>query len=163
MVRTKGRQMNAARICTMFFATALLANVANAGPGIPTDGSIADTAEKVVDSVVNISISHEVKQDANDVFFAPWSGDRGSQMQYGKGSGVIVTASGRILTNAHVVDNADNIKVTLQDGTELDAKVVGKDVHADLAVIQLKGKFPALKPITFGDSTALRLGDIVLA
>jgi serine protease Do len=155
--------MNAARICTMFFATALTAGVANAGPGIPTDGSIADTAEKVVDSVVNISISHEMKQDPNDMFFAPWGGDSGSQMQYGKGSGVIVTASGRILTNAHVVDNADNIKVTLQDGTELDAKVVGKDIHADLAVIQLKGKFPALKPITFGDSTALRLGDIVLA
>jgi S1-C subfamily serine protease len=80
-----------------------------------------------------------------------------------KGSGVIVTASGRILTNAHVVDGADDIKVTLQDGTELDAKVIGKDVHADLAVLQLQGKFPALKPITFGDSSALRLGDIVLA
>ncbi len=80
-----------------------------------------------------------------------------------KGSGVIVTASGRILTNAHVVDGADDITVTLPDGTEADAKVIGKDTHADLAVIQLKGKFPNLKPITFGDSSTLRLGDIVLA
>src|SRR4051812_23582340 len=111
--------MTPARICTMFFATALVGGVANAGPGIPTDGSIADTAEKVVESVVNISISHEVKTDPNEMFFQPW-GDSGSQIQTGKGSGVIVTSSGRILTNAHVVDSADNIKVTLPDGTELD-------------------------------------------
>jgi serine protease Do len=77
---------------------------------------------------------------------------------------VIVTANGRILTNAHVVDGFEDIKVTLQDGTELDAKVVGKDTHADLAVLQLKGNVPRnLKPLAFGDSSTLRLGDIVLA
>ena len=140
-------------------------SVAHAAPvaGIPTDGTIADVAERTVDSVVNISTSHQSK---NEVVFDPFSGDDQTvtpQRELAKGSGVIVTASGRILTNAHVVDGADDIKVTLQDGTELDAKVIGKDVHADLAVLQLKGKFPALKPITFGDSSAMRLGDIVLA
>ena len=147
--------------------------VAHAGPaaGIPTDGSIADAAERTVDSVVNISSWH---QNRNRVSFPqdPFGGGGdeddgfgfgGPQHSLAKGSGVIVTASGRILTNAHVVDGADDIKVTLQDGTELGAKVVGKDVHADLAVLQLQGKVPALKPITFGDSSALRLGDIVLA
>jgi Do/DeqQ family serine protease len=141
-------------------------SVANAGPavaGIPTDGTIADVAEHTVDSVVNISTWH---QEKNEVSFDPFGmggDDQSPQRSMAKGSGVIVTASGRILTNAHVVEGADDIKVTLQDGTELDAKVIGKDIHADIAVLQLQGKFPALKPITFGDSSALRLGDIVLA
>ena len=143
--------------------------VAHATPAaaIPTDGSIADVAERVVDSVVNISVKQEVRNQ-NTGFFDPFSGDpfesdQGTRVVSGKGSGVIITATGRILTNAHVVDGMDDIKVTLQDGTELDAKVVGKDPQADLAVIQLKGNFPPLKPIAFGDSSALRLGDIVLA
>jgi len=67
------------------------------------------------------------------------------------------------LTNAHVINGAQEINVTLQDGTELKAKVVGKDTRADLAVLQLEGKFPALKPIPWGDSAGLRLGEIVLA
>ena len=93
-----------------------------------------------------------------------FGGDGSPQQRWsGKGSGVIVTASGRILTNAHVVNGADDITVTLHDGTELDAKVVGKDTKADLAVIQLEGKFPALKPIPWGDSSTLRLGEVVLA
>jgi serine protease Do len=76
---------------------------------------------------------------------------------------VIVTGSGRILTNAHVVRGADDITVTLQDGTELTAKVVGTDPRADLAVLQLEGKFPTLKPIPWADSSTLRLGEVVLA
>lgn len=142
--------------------------VAQAAPaGIPTDGTIADVAERTIDSVVNIDVSHTEKNGFGRFKMDPFSGDPFGmdmpQKTFGKGSGVIVTASGRILTNAHVIDGADDIKVTLQDGTEVDAKVVGKDTHVDLAVIQLKGKFPTLRPIAFGDSTALRLGDIVLA
>jgi Do/DeqQ family serine protease len=133
---------------------------ANATPGIPTDGSIADTAERVVDSVVNIATSAEVEVDP---FFGSFMGVDGPQKQQGKGSGVIITASGRILTNAHVVKGADDITVTLQDGSELDAKVVGVDPRADLAVIQLEGKFPSLKPIPWADSSTLRLGEVVLA
>ncbi len=133
---------------------------ASAHPALPTDGSISDTAEKVVDSVVNISVQAEVEVDP---FFGAFMGQDGPQIQQGKGSGVIVTQNGRILTNAHVVRNAKDISVTLQDGTELDAKVVGTDPRADLAVIQLEGKFPALKPIPWGDSSTLRLGEVVLA
>jgi len=132
---------------------------AQSRPGLPTDGSISDVAEKVVDSVVNISVEAEVEADPFSGFF----GDEGPQKQQGKGSGVIVTQNGRILTNAHVVNHATDITVTLQDGTELDAKVVGVDPHADLAVIQLEGKYPALKPIAWADSSSLRLGEVVLA
>ena len=139
-------------------------SIAQAGPSahavMPVDNTIPDVAERVVDSVVNISIEADVPvQDPFGGFF----GDSDVEHMAGKGSGVIVTADGRILTNAHVVNGADQITVTLQDGTELPAKVVGKDTKADLAVIKLQGKVPPLKPIPWGDSSQLRLGEIVLA
>jgi Do/DeqQ family serine protease len=143
--------------------------VAHATPSVLTDGSIPDVAERVVDSVVNISTSHAIETGPVnfDPFFSdpfsPGFGDPGDRKAMSKGSGVIVTASGRILTNAHVVKDADDIKVTLQDGNDYDAKVVGVDPKGDLAVLQLKGNVPQLKPLTFGDSSSLRLGDVVLA
>ncbi len=123
---------------------------ASASPGVPIDGSIADVTERTIDSVVNIANTHGNLQ---------WGG--GAALS--KGSGVIINATGRILTNAHVVEGADELVVTLHDGSEMPAKVVGKDPQADLAVIQLKGVVPPLRPIAIGDSNKLRLGDIVLA
>lgn len=162
--------MNRASLHSLLFVvgTALATvSAAHAAPvGMPTDGTIADVAERTVESVVNIDVEHRPKKGFRQMQMDPFGdffGFDAPQKSFGKGSGVIVAGDGRILTNAHVIDGADNIKVTLHDGTEVDAKVLGKDTHVDLAVIQLKGKFPALKPITFGDSVALRLGDIVLA
>jgi Do/DeqQ family serine protease len=135
-----------------------------------TDASIPDIAERVVDSVVNISTSKAVRGGPAEVdpFFtdpnSPAYGTRPSQRRLSSmGSGVIVTSSGRILTNAHVVQGADDIKVTVQDGTEYEAKIIGIDPKADIAVLQLKGKVPRFKPLTFGDSSLLRLGEVVLA
>jgi serine protease Do len=145
------------------------ATPAHATPSVLTDGSIPDVAERVVDSVVNISTSHVIEAGpaSFDPFFSdpfsPGYGDPGDRKAMSKGSGVIITPSGRILTNAHVVKDADDIRVTLQDGNDYEAKVVGTDPRADLAVIQLKGNVPTLKPLTFGDSSSLRLGDVVLA
>jgi len=145
------------------------ASPASAAPSVLADGSISDVAERTVDSVVNISTSHAVEAGpaSFDPFFSdpfsPGFGDPSDRKAMSKGSGVVVTSSGRILTNAHVVKDADDIKVTLHDGNDYDAKVVGVDPKADLAVIQLKGTLPALKPLTFGDSSALRLGEVVLA
>jgi serine protease Do len=142
---------------------------AHAAPSALTDASIPDIAERVVDSVVNISTAVVARGPADDDPFytdpdSPAYGQRPSaKRQQSKGSGVIVSASGRIVTNAHVVNGADEILVTLHDGSELQAKVVGIDPKGDLAVIQLKGKVPALKPLPFGDSNALRLGEVVLA
>jgi serine protease Do len=147
----------------LLIAVALAAgstSAAYAHPALPTDNSIADVAERVVESVVNISTEAEVPVDP---FFSGFFGMDDVQKMSGKGSGVIVTASGRILTNAHVINNAHRIKVMLHDGTEVAAKVIGKDTRADLAVLQLEGKVPALKPIPWGDSNVLRLGEIVLA
>jgi Do/DeqQ family serine protease len=150
-------------------ALRLGATEAHATPSMLADGSIPDIAERVVDSVVNISTSHAIEAGpaSFDPFFSnpfsPGFGDGGDRKAMSKGSGVIVTSSGRILTNAHVVKDADDIKVTLQDGNDYDAKVIGVDPKADLAVIQLKGNVPVLKPLTFGDSSTLRLGEVVLA
>jgi Do/DeqQ family serine protease len=145
-------------------------DAAHAAPSVITDASIPDIAERVVDSVVNISTSKAVRGGPAeaDPFFtdpdSPGFGTRPSQRRLASmGSGVIVTSGGRILTNAHVVNGADDIKVTVQDGTDYEAKIVGIDPKADLAVLQLKGKVPALKPVSFGDSSQLRLGEVVLA
>jgi serine protease Do len=156
-------------------AVALHSNppVAHATPStaVLTDSSIPDVAERVVDSVVNISTSRSMPRGpaAMDPFFtdpdSPGYGDLDGQAAKATalGSGVIVNGTGRILTNAHVVNGADDIKVSLHDGSELAAKVVGIDPKADLAVIQLQGKVPALHALAFGDSSSLRLGEVVLA
>ena len=139
-----------------------LAQADNAHVGALLDSNaIADVAERTVDSVVNISTEATIEPE--DDPFMSFFGPAQPQKMQGKGSGVIVTANGRILTNAHVVNGAQDITVSLQDGTELKAKVVGKDTRADLAVLQLQGKFPALKPIPWGDSSTARLGEVVLA
>ena len=144
--------------------------LAQRAPATITDASIPDVAERVVDSVVNISTAKAVRGGPaeSDPFFtdpdSPWYGRQPSQKKLAsKGSGVIISAQGRVLTNSHVVSGADDITVTLQDGSEHTATIVGQDPRADLAVLQLKGKLPPLKPLVFGDSNALRLGEVVLA
>lgn len=80
----------------------------------------------------------------------------------GEGSGFFVDGKGHIVTNAHVVDGADKVTVVLQDGTRLDAKIVGVDEKTDLAVLQTSpGKEPVW--VEFGDSSKVRVGDKVIA
>jgi Do/DeqQ family serine protease len=135
-----------------------------------TNTNIADVAERVVASVVGIASTRKIEGGVVefDPFFTnPFSpffgGEPDTRQQAAMGSGVIVSDKGRILTNAHVVRDADEIKVTTWDGTELDAKVVGVDSRSDVAVLQVEGDLPALRPIVFGDSNKLRLGEVVLA
>ena len=81
--------------------------------------------------------------------------------EYGAGSGVIVDKDGYIITNNHVVENADTIKVTLNDGRVFNAKVVGRDPKTDVAVIKIDGK--DLPFITLADSETIEVGDVCLA
>ena len=84
--------------------------------------------------------------------------------QTGMGSGIVIDKDGRILTNFHVVDSTDEVKVKFADGATFDASIVGTDPRSDLAVLQIKGQVPAdLIPATLGDSERLRVGEWVLA
>lgn len=89
-------------------------------------------------------------------------GQNGPIVGEAAGTGVVLTPDGQVLTNAHVVENAASIKVTLTNGKSYDARVVGRDTNADLALVQLKGAHD-LKPATLGDSSALQVGDDVVA
>src|SRR5471032_1827988 len=83
------------------------------------------------------------------------------QKESALGSGVVVTSDGYILTNDHVVDNADDIKVDITDGRTLTAKVVGTDPASDLALLKVTAT--DLRPLTFGNSDGVQVGDVVLA
>lgn len=93
-----------------------------------------------------------------------WRGPRRNMeipRQQGLGSGVIVTKDGYILTNNHVVDGADEVKVALQDGREFNAKVIGRDPKSDVAVIKIDAK--DLPAVPMADSDKVEVGDVVLA
>ncbi len=97
-------------------------------------------------------------------FFGPnFGGPRGPQQQRSLGSGVIIDASGLVVTNNHVIDGADQVKILLDDKREFDVEVVLKDPRTDLAVMRVKEgreKFPFLD---FANSDELQVGDVVLA
>jgi len=124
--------------------------------------SIADVAERVLPSVVTVATTVTQRQQPSMFPFFGGGGPSERQAQ-GIGSGVIVSADGYVLTNNHVVAEAKEIKVTTSDRREFDATVVGTDPKSDLAVIKIKGSPASLIPAQFGDSSKLRLGDVVLA
>jgi Do/DeqQ family serine protease len=102
----------------------------------------------------------------DDPMFRQFLGDRGPQQmpeqrRSGLGSGVIITTDGYILTNHHVIDGAEQIKVDLNDGRTLDAKVIGSDPPSDLAVLKIDAT--NLPVLALGDSDKVRVGDVVLA
>src|ERR1044071_8662592 len=97
----------------------------------------------------------------NDPVFRRFFGDQVPERSSSLGSGVIVSSSGYLLTNHHVVEAADEIEVALHDGRKLLAKIVGNDPETDLAVLRVDAE--NLPAITFGSSDALKVGDVVLA
>ena len=135
-------------------------------------GSIADVVERVVPSVVSISSTRVTRMRQMPFedpffrfFFGPGQGGGGNpheQREQGLGSGVIV-GDGLVITNNHVVDQADEVKVATYDNRQFDATVVGADPKSDLALLRIKGATTGLKPLGLGDSSRLRLGDVVLA
>jgi serine protease DegQ len=131
-------------------------------------GSYHDAVRRATPSVVNIFTSKEIRSPRhpllNDPVFRRFFGDQlpdEAQRASSLGSGVIVSTTGYVLTNHHVVEAADEIEVALPDGKKLLAKVVGNDPETDLAVLRVSGE--SLPAITFGSSDALRVGDVVLA
>jgi serine protease Do len=166
-------------LATFVAAVALLpANSALArGPD-----AIAEVAEKVIDAVVNISTSQTVDsrignmprlppgspmEEFFDEFFKNRRGQGDGQGRTPRrvnslGSGFIIDPDGLVVTNNHVISEADEITVVLNDGTKLKAELVGKDTKSDLALLRVKPTVQ-LKSVKFGDSDKLRLGEWVVA
>ncbi len=126
-------------------------------------GSFRLAAKKSSAAVVSINTSKAVKNDprSNDPWFKFFFGEQSNEPQVGLGSGVIVSASGYILTNNHVVENADEIEVILNDSRHARAKVIGTDPDSDLAVLKID--LERLPVIVLGNSDAIQVGDQVLA
>ncbi len=145
--------------------------------GLPK--SFADLVAKTKPAVVNISTTSVVKVPGSPFrhFFGQGEGDRFGDFfhrffgeipdqelkKQSLGSGFIIDKDGYIITNNHVVDGADEIKVKLADGREYEAKVIGRDPKTDLALIKISSFFKDLPALTLGDSDQQRVGDWVLA
>ena len=119
--------------------------------------------ERVNPSVVNIRVTSN--GSASDIPGLPQrpSPDTPSIPRGGQGSGFVYDTNGHIVTNNHVVDGAGRIVVTFADGTEAEARRVGTDPNADLAVIKVDVDAARLKPVALADSDALKVGQIVIA
>lgn len=138
--------------------------------------SYADVVERTASAVVRIDAEHrnrpQLRQQQEprsplDEFFRQFPGPQGPQGQQrppierGMGSGVLVSADGTILTNAHVIDGAEKITVVLNDNKSYEAKLVGSDKPSDLAVLKIEAQ--NMPFLTLGNSDSVRVGDIVLA
>ena len=141
--------------------------------------SFAGLVEKLKPSVVNISTTNVISQrnpfprsqrspfrgnDPFEDFFKRFFGDN-PQREYkrqGLGSGFIMSEDGYVVTNNHVVQNAEDIQVILEDGTKYKAEIIGKDPKTDLAVLKVDPD-EELEAVSLGDSDDLRIGDWVLA
>ena len=134
--------------------------------------TIAPLLEEVTPTVVTISVVSTVQARnnplLNDPFFSEFFNRRGGgqapteRQAEGAGSGVIIDArKGHIVTNHHVVDGADEITVTLEDGREVEASLIGSDPDTDLALLEIKAG--GLKALPLADSDTVRVGDYVIA
>ncbi|MCG3163151.1 MAG: Periplasmic pH-dependent serine endoprotease DegQ [Acidobacteria bacterium] len=145
-------------------------------PPAPPAGTVisyAEVVDRVAPAVVTIRSERVVRAPRqfpffDDPFFRDFFGDRfggatapREQIQRGLGSGVIITKDGYVLTNFHVIDGAEEIRVELANNRGYDAKVIGADQRSDLAVLKIAAN--DLPMLTLGDSDRVRVGDVVLA
>src|SRR3977135_1505680 len=163
------------RICTAIFVT--IAAMAQAVaqdrrvPASPADIrlSYAPIVHRVQPAVVNVYAAKTV-QNRNPLLDDPMfrrffgvPGQQPEQMQRSLGSGVMVDASGLVVTNNHVIEGADQVKVSLADKREFEAEIVLKDSRTDLAVLSLKDTKDKFATLDFANSDELLVGDVVLA
>jgi serine protease Do len=133
--------------------------------------SLAPLVSTLQPAVVNISVEQKVRQEMMPMtdFFSPFFGSQGPQSQMpqyrvktGQGSGFLISEDGYLLTNNHVVANADKVTVKLSDDREFEGIVVGTDSRIDIALVKIEAKspFPYVAP---GSSTEMKVGDWVVA
>ncbi len=169
-------------VMAVFVSLALMA--ASVAHAAPAPESFADLSERLLPAVVNISTTQTLKNNSERGMempqFPPGSpfdelfkdflerhgGGNGEQARPQKvtslGSGFVIDPSGLVVTNNHVIADADEITVTLQDGGAFKAELVGTDTKGDIALLRIKSPKP-LASVTFGNSDSMRVGDWVLA
>lgn len=129
------------------------------------NNAIVDIAELTNPAVVTINTSQTVRQRQQSPFSLFFNDPRFNQerefRRRGLGSGIIVSEDGYIITNNHVIENADEIKITLYNGDELDAEIIGTDPGSDIAVLKVNRR--NLNAIPIGNSDNLKVGEMVLA
>ena len=139
----------------------------------PVPASFADLVAKVKHSVVNISTTQIIKRSPLVPFFMPHSpfgnffgmgpAPQARMKVHALGSGFVISKTGLILTNHHVIARATKIRIKLDNGKEYTAKVIGTDPKTDLALIKVKPDKDFPKPLILGDSDKIRVGDWVVA
>jgi Do/DeqQ family serine protease len=141
------------------------AQVAAAPSALP---SYSGVVERVAPAVVTVRVEKQseasrtaIPDEFREFFGREFRAEPRGRRQGGLGSGVIVGADGHILTNHHVIDDADRIRVDLADGRSFSAKLVGSDAASDLAVLKIDAK--GLPTLPYGDSDRMKVGDVVLA
>lgn len=161
-------------LCAVLVLGTITASIA--AQARPAPDSFADLANKLLPTVVNISTSQTLKAPPQGTMpdlppgspledlFKNFLGPKPNAPRHvtSLGSGFIIDPSGYIVTNNHVIEDSDQITVSLQDGTQLPARVIGRDVKTDLALLKVTPKKP-LSATHFGDSDKARIGDWVIA
>ena len=132
---------------------------------VPQNVDLTEAAQKTVNAVVHINTEMQMRSNSYEDFFGPFRDYFGNPYHSNTfvafGSGVIISPDGYIVTNNHVVENADKISVTFNNKKELTAEVVGTDPKTDLALIKVDAN--NLDYLTYGDSDKLKIGEWVLA
>ncbi len=144
-------------------------SVADLPPVAENSNFIVAAVEKVGPAVVRINASRTVSRSRPDVFEDPLRRFFGrsqpfapeQRVERGTGSGFILSANGQIVTNAHVIDGADTVEVTLKDGRSFTGKVLGEDPVTDVAVVKIEAA--NLPVVSLGDSTILQPGEWAIA
>ena len=163
------------RIAVPAVASIMITFSAVGGAAADRPDSFADQVEQLSPAVVNISTTTIVSEGPGmdmpqfppgspfEEFFKNFGDENRQRRASSLGSGFIIDAEGIVVTNFHVIENAEEITVTLSDETSFTAKVLGQDQKTDIAVLKIDPGDTALTAVPFGDSDSLRVGDWVLA